>query len=200
MKTTRLSISILVLAVLTAFAMPLQAQTKQERETIAKNRKEMGEKIKASKIAYITQHMNLSPEEAEKFWPIYNEQEQKREEITHSIMERFKGPKEDVELSDKEAEDIIQERFAQEQALLDLKMEYHTRYLDILPASRVLKLYEVENNFRRGLMEKLGRREGGKKPEGRGTAPPNRGECAGNYSSLQSTEKLRFDNEVDEKL
>jgi len=175
MKTMKLITTMVILASLVVFSMPLQAQEKQEGEVKTRERrKEMGEKIKASKIAYITQHMNLSPEEAEKFWPIYNEQEQKREDITHSIMERFKGPKEDVELSDKEAEEIIQKRFAQEQALLDLKMEYHTRYLDIFTASRVLKLYEVENNFRRGLMERLGRRDGENKPEGRGSAPPHR--------------------------
>jgi hypothetical protein len=36
------------------------------------------DKFKAKKIAYITDAINLTPAEAEKFWPVYNEFEQKR--------------------------------------------------------------------------------------------------------------------------
>ena len=147
----------------------------QDRERTAKERQEMGDKIKASKIAYITEHVELTPGEAEKFWPIYNEQEKKREELTHSIMERFKGPMENEDISDEQAEELMQQRFSQEQALLDLKKEYHAKYSKILASNKVLKLYEAENNFRRQLMERMKHHEVERKPEGRGMAPPHRG-------------------------
>src|SRR5215831_10231735 len=55
-------LSVLVLA--SWFCLPSFAQMKQQREP--------GAGLQALKIAFITKRLNLSPEEAEKFWPIYN--------------------------------------------------------------------------------------------------------------------------------
>jgi hypothetical protein len=182
MKTMKISIAIFMAMAVMAMVLPNRAQsqdrekmTTEGKEKMAKERQEMGERIKASKIAFITEQVDLSPEEAEKFWPIYNEQEKKREELTHNLMERYKGHEEDAEVSDEQAEEMMQQRFKQEQALLDLKKVYHKKYTDILPATRVLKLYDAENNFKRKLMERFGHRDGERKPEGKGMAPPYRG-------------------------
>ncbi len=165
-----------------ALTLPYQVQgqdrekmTQEDRDKMAKKRQEMGERMKASKIAYITEHVDLSPEEAEKFWPIYNEQEKKREELTHSLMERYRGKEDKKEVTDEQAEEMMQQRFKQEQDLLNLKTQYHKKFTEILPATKVLKLYDAENNFKRQLMEKYKHRGGERKPEGGGTATPNRG-------------------------
>ncbi|MCK4569485.1 MAG: hypothetical protein KAT76_04290 [Bacteroidales bacterium] len=173
MKPLKLSIVMIMAIAVMAMTLPNQVQG-QDREKMAKERKEMGERIKASKIAFITEQVDLSPEEAEKFWPIYNEQNKKREELTHTLMERFKGHEENLEISNEQAEEMMQQGFKQEEALLDLKREYHKKFTEILSATKVMKLYHAENNFRRGLMERLGHREGERKPEGRGMAPPLR--------------------------
>src|SRR5258708_22076177 len=39
------------------------------------------DKIKAARIGLITQRLNLTPEQAQKFWPLYNEFDQKRAEL-----------------------------------------------------------------------------------------------------------------------
>jgi hypothetical protein len=38
-----------------------------------------GEKIQTLKIAFITQKLQLTPDEAEKFWPIYNQYDNEME-------------------------------------------------------------------------------------------------------------------------
>lgn len=171
MKNLKLSITLLMTLMVLAITLPANAQDNEDGKR-EKERKEMGEKIKASKIAFITQQMDLTPEEAEKFWPIYNEQEKKREEITSDLMERFRNPEEDKEISNEEAEEIMTQRFEQEAALINLKMDYHDKYLKILPATKVLKLYTAENNFKRQLMERMGKRgkEGARRSEGRSGA------------------------------
>lgn len=160
---------------LTGLSMPALAQGREMKKH-ERDREEMARKIKARKIAFITDHLQLTAEEAEKFWPLYNEMEQKRNEITRDLMQRFRDREdEQAELTDSEAENIIQQRFDQEQALLDLKKEYHSKFTGILPPSRVLKLYEIENNFRRHLMESLRLREGEKAPGGGAEGKPERG-------------------------
>ena len=172
MKTIKLSIALLFLTAILMNSMPLQAQGDQERETKERHRKEMSEKIKASKIAFITEQVKLTPEEAEKFWPVYNEMEAKKEDITHNLMDRFRGKEERPEPTDDEALEIMNQRLSLEEKLLDLKAEYQEKFLDILSPVKILKLYEAEDKFRRQLMERFRGRE--KAPDAKGVAPPHR--------------------------
>ena len=173
MKTIKISIALLFLTAILMNSMPLQAQGDNERETKDRHRKEMSEKIKASKIAFITEQVELTPDEAEKFWPVYNEMEAKKEDITHNLMDRFRGKEERPEPTDDEALKIMKQRLTLEENLFDLKAEYQEKFLDILSPVKVLKLYEAEDKFRRQLMEKFRGRE--KAPDAKGVAPPHRG-------------------------
>lgn len=175
MKTITKSLSLMLISIM-ILTIPMMGQERPQ-----KNRQEQMEKMKSMKIAFITDNMELTTSEAEKFWPIYNEYEKKREMITEGLMERFEKKEENTEkISDDEADKTIRMRFENEQELLDLKTEYYEKYLDVLSASRVLKLFEVENNFRRHLMGRMGRggdapqdRRGQERtPEGKGVAPP----------------------------
>jgi len=173
MKTMNLSISLLLLASVLVFSMPLQAQENHDREAKARQRKEMGEKIKVSKIAFITEHVDLTPQEAEQFWPLYNEKEKRKEEITHSLMDRYKEPKEEKpEITDEEALEIMGQRLSLEGKLLAIKLEYHQKYLDIMAPTKVFKLYEAEDLFRKHLMERFRHRDGERHPEGEGRRAP----------------------------
>lgn len=172
MKTVKLSASILAFALLLAYALPTSAQERRPGDRKS-DRKEMSERLKAAKIAAITEQVQLTPEEAEKFWPVYNEFESKKEKITQNIMERFRpGEGEQEEPSDEELAEMMEQRFKIEQQLLDLKIEYHKKFMDILPATKVGKLYRAEDHFKRGLMERFRQRDGEGRPEGRGVAPP----------------------------
>ena len=176
MKKINFSKTLLLLASVLVFSSPLQAQDDADREAQLKERKEIHEKIKASKIAFITDFVGLTPEEAEKFWPLYNEMQKQKEDITHSIMKRYEGDREEnPEITDEEALKIMKQRMDLEEKLLAIKLTYHQKFLDILAPTQVLRLYDAEDRFRRQLMERYRHRDGERKPEGRGTAPPYRG-------------------------
>jgi hypothetical protein len=169
MKTIK-SIFLTAMVMLMIGTMPLMAQTEEDKVESKHDREAMMERIKSAKIAHISKSVELTPEEAEKFWPLYNEFENKRNEITIDLFKRFKGGEEKPkDISDADADKLMSSRFSEEQALLDLKLEYHKKYLEILSASKVLKLYDTEDKFRRGLMERMGKggsERGERRPEG----------------------------------
>ena len=47
-----------------------------------KGREEQREKFRSMKIAYFTEELELTSEEAEKFWPLYNDYEKKKREVS----------------------------------------------------------------------------------------------------------------------
>ena len=94
MKHTK-HLSILIVAMLMstiAFGQKHQQQGKRPTK----------EKIKAMKISYITSELDLSPKEAQVFWPIYNEFEAKMEGFHKERRAEHKKHKTEGELSDKE--------------------------------------------------------------------------------------------------
>jgi len=155
MKRTKSIIAFLLVFIIMGSS-SVNAQDKEKQEKARKmDRAEVEKALKARKIAYIAEYVELTPEEAEKFWPLYNQFENKRLEVTKDMFKHFeRGHEKPMELSDENADRIIRDRFNEEQALLDLKVRYHEKFLDVLPASRVLMLYEAENNFKRRLLQR----------------------------------------------
>ena len=125
--------------------------------SIAQGRKvpspEMFEKIKAEKISFFTSMLDLTPTEAQAFWPVYNEFEKKRFDIQRQIHEFERGPNEKIaSLSESEIEKMTNnyiESFEREAALLK---EYHKQFIKILPKRKVLMMYRTENEFRSHLI------------------------------------------------
>ena len=125
------------------------------------------EKIKAHKIAFITDHLNLTPEEAQKFWPIYNQHEEERENEIKDFRERFEmHPDEIPTVSEEEAATFIEERLNHEQRMLDLRKQFHSQLKEALPAKKIMILFHVENEFKKQLIKRLGEFSGkpGRKP------------------------------------
>ena len=54
------------------------------------DKKEWKEKIKAEKVAYLTDYMDLTSAEAQKFWPVYNQAESEKMEGFKNTMDAFK--------------------------------------------------------------------------------------------------------------
>jgi len=127
------------------------------------------EKIKAHRIAFITEKLDLSPEEAQTFWPVYNEQEAKMEEEIKGFREKYDiSPRNILEISDKEAEELADAQLEHEQKMLNLKKEFHAQLKQILPPKKILMLIEADREFKVELMKRLSGRKGpGPGPGGR---------------------------------
>ena len=117
--------------------------------------KKRAEHMKSQKIAFITNKLNLTPEEAQAFWPVYNEYEKRKVETIKQNREDLMTMNESKELSENEyeqmADDMIQSRLDHAK----LMKEYHEKFKKILPASKLLKLYRAEEMFNRELIEKI---------------------------------------------
>ncbi len=108
------------------------------------------EKIKALKIAYLTEKLDLSPSEAEKFWPLYHAYQKE--------LRALKGPKPRAKpdaLSAEEAKARIEELLESDAKRLALRRQYTAKFLEVLPPQKVLKLYRAERTFQRFLFKKL---------------------------------------------
>ena len=114
------------------------------------------EKMEAMHIAFLTNKLDLTPDEAQKFWPVYNEFQKKREDIHKKHREEVKGAKENFDsLSDKQVEKIVDNEMVFRQKNLDLEKEYHAKFKLVLPVKKVAKLYHAEDMFARHLLNQI---------------------------------------------
>ena len=117
------------------------------------------EKIEVQKIAFITKQLDLTPEEAQKFWPVYNQFSDARKQLR----EQHKENRKDIDnLSDSEIEKLIDNHIILDQKELDLKKKYHTEFKKVLSNKKVAKLYHAEHMFNKDLLRRL---KGGKERE-----------------------------------
>lgn len=127
--------------------------------------------IESQKIAFLTKELMLTPQEAQVFWPVYNEFDAKRKALRDTFhTNAVKADKTIDELSDKEAAELADNQLLESQKLLDLRKEYHSKFKSALPIKKVLKLYEAERGFQKEL---LGQIRGNR---GKGPPPPPRDE------------------------
>ena len=98
---------------------PADEQTKQER-------------IKALYVAYVTQQLQLTPDEAQKFWPVHTQFENELKAINKDLPELPK-----------------------EQARLDIKKKYQENFVKVLGANRCDRFFRMNDEFKRKLRERL---------------------------------------------
>jgi len=116
----------------------------------------MFEQIKAKKVAFITEEIGLTSLEAEKFWPVYNELEKQRIAlmINRRELER-KSDRPKPEMNDADYRKLATELATNQAKDGKLSEEYNLKFLDILPAEKVVKLYRAEGKFRATLMHEF---------------------------------------------
>ncbi len=98
-----------------------------------------GGRLESYKIAYLTQRMNLTPEEGQRFWPIYNQ---------------YTAEMRQVQLSFRDNRDEI----SREEAVLNIRKKYNFEFSRALPRDKVNMFFHTEkdfNNFvRREIMQR----------------------------------------------
>lgn len=111
------------------------------------------EQIKTLKVAYFTEHLHLTPEEAQKFWPIYNKHETVQLEM-YTYMKKNMNPRilKAAQYSETEAAQKLAE-FLDKKSKEGVSMQkMYAALQGVLPANKTLALVHVEEGFRRHLM------------------------------------------------
>jgi hypothetical protein len=152
MKTKIITNSLILLLAL-VIAIPSIAQN-------GARRKKIREQIDAQKVAFITEKLQLTPAEAQQFWPIYNEYEAQRQVIVKEFMGKNLEEKDlDIEtLTDKQALEIADSQIIQAQKMLDLRKKYHAEFKKVLPPKKLLLLYQAERDFKKFMLKEIRQR------------------------------------------
>jgi hypothetical protein len=117
------------------------------------------ELIKTKKVAFITEQVGLTSQESQKFWPIYNQLEKER----NDLMDKKRDLEESTEDKSPKSEDSYK-KLTQEIVAMHLKEgklteEYNAKFLSVLPAEKVVKLYRSERKFRSYLMQEMRKKD-----------------------------------------
>ena len=119
------------------------------------------EQIKTLKIAFFTEQLSLSPDEAAVFWPIYNAHEKEKEAVRdqqrREIRDRF--PNLD-EITEKEARKALERYLELEEQEEELDKAFYEEIAREFSAVRTLKLFQAERDFRRRLFQEYRKRRG----------------------------------------
>lgn len=120
------------------------------------------DKVKAYKIAYITDKLDLTPEEAQKFWPIYNENEKIMADLRAqegAAIKKYISRRPDVDIiSEDQAKEIVTKVKKIQDQIDDQKERVFNKLKKILPYKKILKLQIAEREFKRSLIRKLKKR------------------------------------------
>ena len=116
------------------------------------------EQIKALKIAYITDELKLTPEEASKFWPLFNAYEEKqknfRKERIRSFMDQS-GTDAIDKMTEKEAVTILNDIENSEEEAFQNRKKFINSLKPILPTTKILKLKKAEEGFNKKLLKQF---------------------------------------------
>lgn len=121
------------------------------------------ERIKALKVPFITEQLELTPAEAEKFWPIYNSYDKRmhdlRERERDLFKEKFSRTGSRNKLSESQAQTLIEKYNAIQKEKYQLESALLRELTQKLPASKMVFLPEVERNFGKKLWEEYKKRK-----------------------------------------
>ncbi|WP_207429715.1 hypothetical protein [Pedobacter sp. SYSU D00535] len=107
---------------------------------------QQGKQLEAVKVGYITNKLDLSAEEAQRFWPVYHNYEREMREV---IKQRNKERKSGATVDELKYETQI----------LNIRKKYKKEFSEVLPASKVALVFQAERDFREQLIKELrGRR------------------------------------------
>ena len=108
------------------------------------------EKIEALRVAFITRELSLSTEESQKFWPLYNEYQDKLKAARRELKAHRAGF-----ANEKEAQEFLDAELLYRQRELSLYKQYYEKFKQVLPLTKVAALRHAEEEFKKELLKQL---------------------------------------------
>ena len=117
----------------------------------AQRDKKHQDRIESMRIAFITKKLDLSPDEAQNFWPIYNKYRKEHKALRNN----YNTTKNPGALSDAEGEGAISAALDLEEKEVALKRKYYAELKGILPVQKTAMLRRAERQFKEQLVKQL---------------------------------------------
>ena len=114
------------------------------------------EQIQVERIAYFTEKIGLTAEEAQLFWPVYNELDNKRTALFEekaALMKKFMN--ESAKMTERQIDEQLNRLVVIQQQEAALPGEYDAKFRKVLPARKVMNLYVAEMGFRNYLLQTM---------------------------------------------
>jgi len=111
-----------------------------------------GKQIEAVKVEYLTRRLNLSPEEAQRFWPVFNNYQRELSQV-------FQQRKRDRQAQRSGGAPVDEIKY--DAQILEIRKRYKKEFSNVLPEQKVSLLYQAERDFREQLIKQLGERRQG---------------------------------------
>lgn len=115
------------------------------------------ERIDALKVAFITKKLDLTPEEAQKFWPIYNDYQDKRDALRETLAEAKRKVKngDPDKLTDTDYDAYIEAELSFQEKDAALQKEFTARARKVLSKRKVALLFIAEEEFKKELLKRM---------------------------------------------
>lgn len=145
MKYSKIITLIILFISIATFAQP-GSRTKERMQ-------QKKEQLKSMKIAFITTELNLTPDEATKFWPLFNAFEDKQRELKHERIKNYMDRIDSDKLTEKEANTLLAQMEITEDELFQLRKKFVANLKGMLSTVKILKLKKAEEEFSKKLLQ-----------------------------------------------
>jgi Spy/CpxP family protein refolding chaperone len=150
MTMFRLLLTSILLLTLLAASQPAQAQL---RGRAGQPGARLGQ-LDNAKIAFITSRLTLTQDQAQRFWPLYNEFVAKRRELNRSAR-LLRRDADNPSLSDAQLRDYFTQDFALRQQQLTLEKDYFEKAQKVLSLRQLAQLYQAERDFTKEVLKRV---------------------------------------------
>lgn len=156
---------IIVLLLICTFAVQLTGQpSTHAQEQRQQQRSQKYKQIQSAKIAFFTASLELTPKEAEEFWPLYNEYWRAREianrESHNALRTIDKLLSSGEKVTESQLKKLIDTYLSGSTTESNIHKEYYQKFIKIFPVKKVAKMYLTEEEFRIKMIHQL--RSGGR--------------------------------------
>src|SRR5574344_492218 len=144
-----------------AFGTSAFAQNANTQDNTAAGRKNGGksmmlnmDKIKAQKIAFFTQELNLTSDEAARFWPVYDKcwkEKMEAKHATHQSLKALSQAAKDANSSDSDVRNLADTYHKNFEKEMELISEHFAEYQKVLPIKKAALVTATEEKFKNKL-------------------------------------------------
>ena len=125
--------------------------------------------IEARHIGFITNELQLTPEEAQTFWPVYNRYHGELETLRKKHATDLLAAKVNFDsYTDDQVSKLIDDEMNYRQSELDLQRKYSAAFKKVLPVKKVARFYRAEQQFKINLIRDLKQNSSEKQPPSEG--------------------------------
>lgn len=113
------------------------------------------DKIDALRVSFISSKVTLTNQESQLFWPLYNEYNDKADNLKKSFRQQFVRDVDFNSLSEKDAEAYLVAELTLKQKEYELSKEYYEKFRKVLPIKKIALIRRAEEDFKKELIKNI---------------------------------------------